>query len=239
MLTKRVSVKKCEKLTPDFNTESTLYLDGTNKILYKIIKKEFLTLERIKTIEKLSEIENAFLVTPLFGVSLKDWKNIEGFAMKYYSDYITLAKYILSSNLSFEERKQLIYRLSTIFESFKAIGFKYIDVHSDNILINSEGSIKVADTDSGIFEPYKEEDTDYAIINNYITKLYYQILTGKVSFRSVSNSQISRLIGRATPKQQIFLYHSFDRECSLSFNPVDYIEYFDEDIIEDAKLILS
>lgn len=239
MLTKRFSVKKCEKLSPDFNTESVLYLDRINKILYKIIRKEFLTPERIETIKKLSEIENEFLVTPLFGISLKDWKNIDGFAMKFYSDYITLAKYISNSNLSFEERKKLIYRLATIFESFKEIGFKYIDVHSDNILINPEKSIKVVDTDSGIFEPFRENDTDYGIINNYITKLYYSILTGKVSFRDVSSSQISRLIGRATPKQQTFLYHSFDRECSLSFNPVDYIEYFDEDIVEDAKLILS
>ena len=234
---KKISLKNLKRVFPKCNTESVLYLDENANILYKIIYMKYLSLQRIETINKLQEINNEYLILPFYGVTTSDYNELEGYAMHYYEDHTTLTEYIANKDMSFEKRKQLIYLVESIFENFKRLKYKYYDIHSDNILIDFNKTIKVSDADSGLFGEY--DICDEVSINNFLANLYYQILLGIENINEIDSIKINRIISRATLKQQQFLYHSFDKDYTLNFNAIDYIEYFNEDIIQDARIILK
>lgn len=219
------------KLDNVYHSESDLYVK--NDIIYKIFKSLVLDEEMINTIKLLCEIKHKSLCEVLYPVTLNNI-NINGIAMKYYKDYMTLSKYIEIYNMSLNERIELIKKLDEIFKSFKSINYSYFDIHTDNILINNN-NIKIIDTTSGVFNDNNERDRITML--NRMAYLYYLVLLGVESENNQNISVKKRLLGRLNDKQRSFLLHALEIEYS-DFDPLECIDLFDEETIVDQKKIL-
>ena len=223
--------KRITKLDGIYHSESDLYVKSDT--IYKIVKYGILTSDMLDTITKLCEIKHKSLAEVLYPVTLNNNK-IDGIAMRYYKDYMTLSKYIETSNMSLNERIALIKKLDKIFKSFKSINYTYFDIHTDNILINNS-DIKIVDTTSGVFNDNNEKDRITML--NRMAYLYYLLLLGVENEKKQNTSVQKRLLGRLNEKQRSFLLHAMEREYS-DFDPLECTELFDEETISDQRKIL-
>lgn len=226
-----LSSKGITKLDEIYHSESNLYVKSDT--IYKIFKYGVLTSDMLDTIMDLCEIKHDSLAETLYPVTLNNRK-IDGIAMRYYKDYMTLSKYIETSNMSLNERIKLIKKLDEIFKSFKNINYTYFDIHTDNILINND-DIKIVDTTSGVFNDNNEKDRITML--NRMAYLYYLLLLDTSYISNQNTSVQKRLLGRLNDKQRRFLFHAMEIDYS-DFDPLECTELFDEETISDQKKIL-
>ena len=124
----------------------------------KIIYPRLLKDDREKIVRQLHYFNHPDVVIPKF--ILKDKTGFIGYGMDFLKDYKSLSFHLDVDNLSFDERKELMIRISKIFDYFDEKKFAYCDIHSDNILYK-DGDIKLIDLDSGILKPYINGKVNY------------------------------------------------------------------------------
>lgn len=139
-----------------FGGESSCFYN--DKEILKIIHSKLLKDDREKIIKNLYYFDNSDIVTPLF--SLTEKNKFIGYGMEYLNGYIDFADYLDKDNTSFEERKELMIRLSKIFDYFDKMKFAYYDLHAWNILYK-DGDIKLIDLDAGVIKGYINDGLDY------------------------------------------------------------------------------
>ena len=166
--------------------------------------------------------------------------------MPYYRNYQTLYEYNITS-ISLEERKQIAHTICKKIKKLNDLGFLYLDLHSNNILVRNN-DIKIIDMDSCKLRDlllYKDIGKDYyeqtlCDIENYLSTLIMQILFGINLDVSIylSLEKQKKLISKSSDKLKPFYTHAFELQSKSTYNCEEYIDLSDETTINDAKLIL-
>lgn len=226
-----------------YHMESILYFN--EDVLLKLLYESILSKNRIITLDNLDKINNNDCAK-IYDL-IESFDGRIGYTMKRYKNHKTLKYYIKrfnKRNITFNERKKLIYRLNDIFEYFLSIGFIYYDIHINNILMLDE-SIKVVDLDSGIFEDkavftsnsYYSSIDEYKkeMLNNAI-HLYLQILTGYSSYIK-KDILDNKMIDSLDDKILFLLNHALYLDYNMC-SPIQVIDSLKEENIDDVRKII-
>lgn len=143
------------RFDPSLGAESTRFYNDSEYI--KIIHKNYLKDDREKIIKELYHFNHNDIVKPLF--SLKEKGKFIGYGMQFLDKYKDL-EYYLDNITTFDDRKELMIRISKIFDYFEQNKFAYYDIHAGNIMYK-DGDIKLIDLDGGVLYPYVNYSLDY------------------------------------------------------------------------------
>lgn len=233
------SLKAKNEIHPSCHTESRLFVHG--KDLLKIYNEKP-GRNKVNTISRLSLIQNDGIVSPLYGVSLYNTKNINGYGMKYYKDFITLRSYLDKQSISFEERRYIAHKLCQIYDFLLENDFCFCDIHGENIIIKGE-EIKFLDMDGGLFSSDVTPEEYHKMIyisKKYLAELCLQVLLSTTQIISMCNKDTKiHLLKRANSVQRKFLLHIFEYNMDKDFNPKDYIDEFSESYIRTERRLLK
>jgi len=222
--------------------ESVRFYD--NNYFLKIIKDHYLKDERIKTIERLEELEHPNAVTPEF--LLHDRKRTIGYASINYSDYSYIDILLNDDSISFKERKELMVKLAEIIKFFESKKFAYYDIHSKNILYKNK-DIKVIDLDGGVFT----KCNDNILYNGTLRYSNYKLALYAISFLYQmddydfytyinSNPKIKENFMKSIPKE---LYNFFHLALSQTYeiipNSIELIDSINEELVMESKQLLE
>ena len=227
------------EINPNDHKESKLYIN--NDELIKIIHDSFLSEKRRQNILLLDKIKHPNCVKANYAISNKEDK-INGYSMEYLDGYITLAKFITKKNIPFEKRQDIAHNLCQIINDLQDMEYSFVDIHSDNFLIKND-NIKLIDLDSGRFKSFCNDDSynfrcDFAY--NYLADLCLQVLLGTdIDLKNDIDFPKKKLIyNNMSNAQRVFLNHVFDNSIG-NFDPIEYLDFFDKNIIDDTKEILK
>ena len=154
------------KITDDFfNNFYSKYLYGQESYcmhndteLVKMIKKRLLKGDREKIIRELYYFDYPDIVKPLYAVI--DKNKFVGYGMEYLKGYNELANYLNKEKPAFIERKDLVIKLSKIFDYFDTMKFAYHDLTYQNVMYK-DNDIKLIDLDGGVLNGYTNYGLDY------------------------------------------------------------------------------
>ena len=122
------------------------------------------------------------------------------------------------------------------------MGISFIDIHLDNIMI-LDNIIKFVDLDScefisktvnsDVFEYIRED-----LISRYLAEVCFFTLYGKAfNIFELDRESVNNLLKIANEKQRKILYKIFLKGETIDIE--NYLDSFDEDFIEQSKLILK
>lgn len=232
------SLKAKNEIHPNCHTESRLFVN--DKDLLKIYNSKP-NRYRANNISRLSQIIHDGVVTPLYGVSLYNEKNLNGYGMRYYKEFITLRSYLSTHSLSFEERNFIAHRLCTIYNFLLENNFCFFDIHGENVIIKGE-EVKFIDVDSSTYiDDLDQSDFNQLVYisRQYLSELCLQVLLStNLVFSALKKEDKMRIFRRANLEQRKFLLHIFDYNES-EFNPEDYIDFFTEGYAKQERRILK
>lgn len=237
------------KLTNKFFNDYNAHLSNGNESIrfynddyfLKILHEQFLTEDRIKVISRLEELKHDNVVTPEF--LLLDKKKIVGYGTKNYSDYDYLDS-LLESDIPFKQKKELMIKLSQIFEFFKEKKFAFYDIHGKNFL-QKDGDIKVIDLDGGVFKGLNNGITydGAARFTNYKLSLLTLSFLYGVDEYALPNFFYDQIeMEEFIDKLPIHLREYYRNALLINYNFIDFpeiINSIDEDFIEETKLQLK
>lgn len=224
--------------------ESSRFYNDENYI--KIIHPGLLKDDREKIVRELYYFNHPNIVTPKF--ILKDKSGFIGYGMDFLKDYKSLALHLELDNLSFDERKELMIRLSKIFDYFDEKKFAYFDIHSNNILYK-DGDIKIIDLDSGVINPYINDRVDFdlgiraskkALVRYTLSTIYditnYELL----SLNSLKDRKYYQDLMNNLPKNVRNLYEfAFADRLYIIYGITDALEEITQGMNDDINEIVE
>ena len=233
------SLKKYKKIKSDFNNESNIYIK--DELLYKILLDEHRNLERLNNIKLLSSYSHPNCIFPKDIVYNKVNKYFIGLTIEYLKNYKTLSKSLEDNNLTFDKRKELAYKICKVQSFLEKENISFLDMHSNNIMVKDD-DIKVIDLDSAVIH-----NNDYSdvfehirkdIISSNLAQVCFQLLYGKdVKFTNEDNKIIMELLSISNRRQRVFLEKALLHKSHL-IHPIDYLDEFNENYMEESKLVL-
>ena len=230
-----------------FGTESVRFIN--NDEILKIIKNKYLTKDRGQIIRLLSDFCYDGIVEPKYGITER--KQIIGYSMNYLKGYIDLEKELLKQELSFEDRKELMIRLSKIFDYFDKMNFAYQDLHTNNIMYK-DGDIKLVDLDGGVIKGYTNGyDYNVTIRSSKKRLARFTLSTilgvneiGLLSLKNHRNKKIFERMLQTFPYEIKNLfeyalnedYHYYDKDITSTLEDISKDIYEDTDALIEKKL---
>ena len=223
-------------ITKRLNTESELYL--YNETLIKLYNSKVNLEDKKRILDKLSTFDIKECLTPTF--ALYEGSTLSGIQMDYLYDYDAIYDILNNSNLDFNTRKMIAFKICQIILEIESKNAIYHDIHEDNILIKGN-DIKVIDMDN-ILLPNELDKYEYEIdrlqSRRRLIYLCMQLLLNKVDFNisDLHDSRARSIYTLSSPKQKEFYSFTF-LGTDNKINPADYLDYFNEDYIEAIKKI--
>ena len=224
--------------------ESKCYYD--DEILMKIIKPSLLKDDREKIIRQLYSFNNNDIVTPLFAI--KNNNKFIGYGMQYLKGYPSLADYFKNNVTSFEERKELMIRLSKVFDYFDQMNYAYYDIHSYNILYKND-DMKLIDLDGGVIKGFKNDKLDYdtalQLAKKNLAKYTLHTITGvsEYYFNSLriykKKSDVISFINSLPENVRKLYVYALNNDYNCLNNITPTLEEITKDIYDDTKEILK
>ena len=229
------------QLLENSGVEANLWVNGDT--VFKILRANYREKLREKCIEEMTELSHPNCVFPDAKLVWDDTKSFIGVKERYLKDYITLSKYLNNNKIDFKTRKQIAYKMCEIMDYLHSIDLRYIDIHASNVMTNGK-DIQLIDMDAAEFKKYhaKSDYFDYMredMICTYLSELCFSILLNHdLDVRSIVNdSDIVKLIKKSNKSPKDFIEKVFERKEEL-IRVSDYIDHFDEDYMEESRLIL-
>lgn len=237
---KVLSLKGTKELTNSHHSESRIFVKGTE--LFKVLNSDKITQERKEAIEMLSELSNPFCVFPNYGL-LNKKGNFCGYEMDYQYNYSVMLEYLKHNYIPFNKRKEYIKMLCKAIDYLEKSGISFIDLHLENLLINSEG-IKVIDLDGSI--PYEyifsySKNTRMSITNMRLALMSLSILFNNpnIEYTFPNDSEVDKLSKSLNKKQAEIIRKVFTFDNRIKdINVEEDIDSFDEDKVEYARYVL-
>ena len=231
---------------------SKCYSGGESSCIYsgdeimKIIQNRLLKDDREKIIRELYYFDHKDVVSPLYALTEKN--KFIGYGMKYYKDYTVFAEYLNNKKTSFEDRKELMIRLSKIFDYFDQMNFAYYDLHSGNILYKN-GDIKLIDLDGGVIKGYINDGMDYntaiRLAKKNLAKFTLQTINGVTEFyfnslKKYKNKRDVINFMNNLPENIKNLYsYALNDEYYYFSNMTSVLNDITKDVYEDTQNILK
>ena len=233
------TLRKFARIKSSVNNESKLYKNKDT--LYKILNPTHRTKERQQNIERLSNYSHKNCVFPNDLVYSKEDNSFIGLTMDYLDDYLTLKYAFKKGKASFNDGKAMSYQLCDANKYLEKNGISYFDFHTSNVMVKND-DIKLIDMDGSIFHIGKYSQSYELqrknIINMNLSQLCFLLLYGsEFSFSGISENEINELRKNANRKQKEFLNRVFLVNNNV-IDIADYLDYFDEQFMEDSKLVL-
>ena len=228
-----------KRITAQNNEESKIYVDKDS--LYKIYYSLGLRKFKEKRIEKLSLYSHPNCIFPRKKIVDK-WNRFIGIEEEFLKNYITLRNKLLLNDLDYEDRLLISHQLCKTSKDLEHMGISFIDIHLDNIMI-LDNIIKFIDLDScefisktvnsDVFEYIRKD-----LISRYLAEVCFFTLYGKAfNIFELDRESVNNLLKIANEKQRKILYKIFLKGETIDIE--NYLDSFDEDFIEQSKLILK
>lgn len=232
------SLQDLKRIKSSCNYESNIYIN--NDRIYKILDDDCRSIRREENIEKLSQYSHPNCVFPQNKLINLNGEFI-GLEEEFLRGYKTLKKYLNNYDPIYKSRILLAYKICEIQRFLEESKISFIDLHTDNIMIK-DNNIKIIDLDSAeildseiqseVFEYLRKE-----LINKNLARTIYQTMLGfSFNSRLVSDLQKSKLLEISNDKQKAVVNTIFSNNDII--NVEDYIDYLDEDYMEESKMIL-
>lgn len=217
----------------------------------KFLKKDYLTNDRKEIIYKLCELNHENAVTPEF--LLHDKTGLLGYAMINYRDYTFIGDEVENKLFkidleAFNKRKQLMIKLSKLFDYFNINDFAYYDIHDRNILYK-DNDIKLIDLDGGIFKGYKNHELDFESAKRFSSQklalytLSFIYNVNQYNFSKYLGSPIGfnnrQIMIDSLPKNlKEFFTYALSNKYNIFDNTTNCLEELDENIyLESIKIL--
>lgn len=229
--------RKMIPISKRLSTESDLYL--YNETLIKLYKSQIDLENKKRVLEKLNSLNINGCLIPEYALYTNDI--LCGIQMKYLDDYDTLYDVLNDKTLDFETRKNIAIKICNIILEIEKNNAIYHDIHGDNFLIK-DNNIKTIDMDN-ILLPSRFDKEEYEInrleSRRRLIYLCLELLlnTNDLNINSFSNSRLRCVYTLSNTKQrQLYDFVFLDKDNEI--NPLEYIDYFDEDYTKSIKKIL-
>ena len=238
---KTFNLKGTRELTDSHHSESRIFIKGSE--LFKILNGDKITSKRKETIELLSEFSNPFCVFPNYGL-LNKKGDFCGYEMDYQHNYTVMLEYLRHNYIPFKIRKECIKMLCRAIDYLERNGISFIDLHSENILVNDKG-IKIIDLDGSI--PYEHissysKNARKAITNMRLALMSLSLLFNNpnIEYNFPNDSEVNKLLkslnkNKAEIIKKVF---TFDNGTDTIIDIEEDIDSFDEEKVEYARHIL-
>ena len=230
-------LSKFKKLKTTINYESTIYTN--NNILYKVLNEDFATINREENIDEMCYLSHPNCIFPK-GKILNENNVFIGLYEDYLKGYKTIYNYFKNHNISLENRKEIAHIICQTQKYLESIKLSFIDLHENNIMFDGK-NIKLIDLDSAEFIHKELSDVFEYLRKDLICKnlsiTIYQILLGKCfKTNDIDKYAFSQLRNISNNKQLELLNKFVDKGNIIDVE--EYIESFNEDYVEECKLIL-
>ena len=229
--------RKMIPINKRLSTESDLYL--YNETLIKLYKSQINLENKKRVLEKLNSLNINGCLIPKYALYTNDI--LCGIQMEYLYDYDELYDVLSNKTLDFETRKDIAIKICNIILEIEKNDAIYHDIHEDNFLIK-DNIVKTIDMDN-ILLPYRFDKEEYEInrleSRRRLIYLCLELLlnTNDLNINSFSNSRLRCVYTLSNTKQKQ-LYDFVFLDTDKEINPLDYIDYFNEDYTKSIKKIL-
>lgn len=212
-----------------------------NEIMIKIIKKHFLQDDRQIIIENLHNFDHENIVIPI--QSIYDKNRFIGYTMKYLKGYQTFDKY-LDNKTSFNQRKELLLKLASVFDYFDEKKFSYHDIHNKNILYKDD-DIKLIDLDGGVLKNFVNDNINYETsiraekksLSRFLLSKLYGINEGKLL--NLNKNDIKLLLSMLPDSIKELYDYAINDDYYVFNNITSSFENINEEVYDDTKIILK
>lgn len=229
--------RKLIHINTRLNTESDIYL--YKDYLIKLYNYKVDINNKKKILEKLNTINIEGCVIPEY--ALFNGKDLIGVQMEYLYDYDALYDLLSIKNIDYNIRKNIAIKICQIILEIEKNDAIYYDIHEDNFLIRNQ-NVKTIDMDSILLRS-RFDNEEYEInrleARRRLIYLCMQLLLNTIDF-NITNIKDSRAksIYALSSKKQKELYDFAFLDMNNEINPLDYLDYFNEDYTEGMKKIL-
>ena len=232
-------VKACLIETMKYLTFSTGDIYLYKEYLIKLYNYKVDINNKKKILEKLNTINIEGCVIPEY--ALFNGKDLIGVQMEYLYDYDALYDLLSIKNIDYNIRKNIAIKICQIILEIEKNDAIYYDIHEDNFLIRNQ-NVKTIDMDSILLRS-RFDNEEYEInrleARRRLIYLCMQLLLNTIDF-NITNIKDSRAksIYALSSKKQKELYDFAFLDMNNEINPLDYLDYFNEDYTEGMKKIL-
>lgn len=229
--------KKLIHIDTRLSTESDIYL--YKEYLIKLYNSKVNIDNKKRILEKLNTINIEGCVIPEY--ALFNGKDLIGIQMEYLYDYNALYDLLGSKDIDYNTRKNIAIKVCQIILEIEKNDAIYHDIHEDNFLIK-DNKVKAIDMD-GILLKSRFDNEEYEInrleSRRRLIYLCMQLLLNTIDF-NITNVKDSKAksIYALSNKRQKELYDFAFLDMDKEINPLDYLDYFNEDYTEGIKKIL-
>lgn len=229
--------KKLIHIDTRLSTESDIYLYKEH--LIKLYNSKVNIDNKKRILEKLNTINIEGCVIPEY--ALFNGKDLIGIQMEYLYDYNALYDLLGNKDIDYNVRKNIAIKVCQIILEIEKNDAIYHDIHEDNFLIK-DNKVKAIDMD-GILLKSRFDNEEYEInrleSRRRLIYLCMQLLLNTIDF-NITNVKDPRAksIYALSNKRQKELYDFAFLDMDNEINPLDYLDYFNEDYTEGIKKIL-
>lgn len=229
--------KKLIHIDTRLSTESDIYLYKEH--LIKLYNSKVNIDNKKRILEKLNTINIEGCVIPEY--ALFNGKDLKGIQMEYLYDYNALYDLLGNKDINYNTRKNIAIKVCQIILEIEKNDAIYHDIHEDNFLIK-DNKVKAIDMD-GILLKSRFDNEEYEInrleSRRRLIYLCMQLLLNTIDF-NITNVKDPRAksIYALSNKRQKELYDFAFLDMDNEINPLDYLDYFNEDYTEGIKKIL-
>lgn len=229
--------KKLIHIDTRLSTESDIYL--YKEYLIKLYNSKVNIDNKKRILEKLNTINIEGCVIPEY--ALFNGKDLIGIQMEYLYDYNALYDLLDNKDIDYNTRKNIAVKVCQIILEIEKNDAIYHDIHEDNFLIK-DNKVKAIDMD-GILLKSRFDNEEYEInrleSRRRLIYLCMQLLLNTIDF-NITNVKDPRAksIYALSNKRQKELYDFAFLDMDKEINPLDYLDYFNEDYTEGIKKIL-
>jgi tRNA A-37 threonylcarbamoyl transferase component Bud32 len=213
-----------------------LYKDD---ILAKLIKPEFLKDDRQKIIEELPTLQYDGVITPDY--LLYERNKFIGYVMHFLKECCDICDLLNNKTIDFNKRKELMIKLSQIFDYFYKNNFAYYDIHGGNILF-SNGQINIIDLDGGIFKGYENNGIDFNTAIRLQTKNLCKFIISFLHNLDIDDIQkvpTSYYINLLPYTSKKIYTHAFDQNYRVFDGITESLNDLDEESFSIANLVIK
>lgn len=229
--------KKLIHIDTRLSTESDIYLYKEH--LIKLYNSKVNIDNKKRILEKLNTINIDGCVIPEY--ALFNGKDLIGIQMEYLYYYNALYDLLGNKDIDYNTRKNIAIKVCQIILEIEKNNAIYHDIHEDNFLVK-DNKVKAIDMD-GILLRNRFDNEEYEInrleARRRLIYLCMQLLLNTIDFNitNVKDPRAKSIYALSNSKQKE-LYNFAFLDMDNEINPLDYLDYFNEDYTEGIKKIL-